>query len=101
MSERCERCGRAFGGAAALNRAHVGGRCRPDANLLRLGWYRDAEGVWHRPGPRTPGQLRLPLFGRGRPQRCPGVFFYRSLGGVWWRARVVGRKLVCERQEGS
>ena len=32
--------------------------------ILRL----DDDGVWHMRGPTDPGQLRLALFGRGRPR---------------------------------
>jgi hypothetical protein len=72
----CPRCHRAFGGEQAYRRGHRRQgrprkeRCRSIRELRRDTILRvDDAGVWHMRGPTDPGQLRLPLFGRGRPRR--------------------------------
>jgi len=77
--ERCSRCRRNFGGLFTFRRAHVRGRCRPIAELRAIGLRRSEAGIWSRPGPTDVMQLRLPLFGRGRPRKeSPSAILLRA-----------------------
>lgn len=91
--ETCPRCHRSFGGHGAFIKAHptYGRRgCRRPSTLLKLGMYRRPDGIWCRWGPTTadelgvPVQLRLPLYGRGRPRKRPPLFRVRTRGGRTW-----------------
>lgn len=73
---RCPRCRRAFGGEQAYRRGHRRQgrprkeRCRGIRELRRDTILRmDDAGVWHMRHRDDPGQMWLPLFGRGRPRR--------------------------------
>jgi hypothetical protein len=77
--ERCPRCRRNFGGTFTFRRAHVAGGCRPIRELRSIGLIRGDDGIWRRPGPTDAMQLRLPLFGRGRPRKeSPSAIFLRA-----------------------
>lgn len=91
MTRDCPQCRRSFGGEQAYRRAHPRSGCRSARELRRIGLRRDDAGVWHRPARTDPGQLRLPLFGRGRPRKTlPPDYSYEPLGGGKYRVRVVG-----------
>ena len=86
--ERCPRCRRNFGGTFTFRRAHVRGSCRPVRELRGIGLHQGEDGIWRRPGPTDVMQLRLPLFGRGRPRKeSPSAILLRahlSLRGPVW-----------------
>lgn len=93
---RCPRCRRAFGGHFTWRRAHPENRCRKIVGLRAIGLHQNGGGVWRRPGPTDPMQLRFPLFGRGRPRKTTSHVPQYSLGtaerrtplsGSWRRAR--------------
>lgn len=88
----CARCRRRFGGSRALELAHTRRGCRPTRKLEARGLWRDAAGVWHRRGSESPGQLRLPLWGRGRPHRGRADFSVPLLRGSLIRVEVVSRR---------
>lgn len=88
----CSRCRRRFGGSEALRLAHARGACRPAPELRARGLWRDEDGVWHRRGSATPGQMRLPLWKPGRPASKARAFSVRLLGGSWVRLEVVSRR---------
>lgn len=89
--QTCPRCHRSFGGLFAYRKAHTRRGCRRPATLLKLGMYQRPDGVWSRWGPTTADelgvavQLRLPLFGRGRPRKRPPLFSVRTRDGRTWR----------------
>jgi hypothetical protein len=64
----CEHCHRVFGGAFALYRSRVGGRCRSARELRAIGLVRNEGGVWVRRSPRD-AQAVLFAVGRGRPRK--------------------------------
>jgi hypothetical protein len=77
----CPRCRRAFGGEQAYRRGHRRqGRprretCRRVAEIRRDDRMRLGEdGVWHMRASIEPGQLKLPLFGRGRPRKAVPIY---------------------------
>ena len=94
---RCPRCKRSFGGEHAFRRGHRRqGRpkkqtCRGIRELRRSDvlWLDDA-GVWRVRGPSTPGQLKLPLFKRGRPRKALAIISSRTRDG----RTLVGRRSV-------
>jgi hypothetical protein len=100
---RCPRCKRSFGGEQAYRRGHRRqGRprretCRRVTELRRSDvMWQDDEGVWRMRGPSTPGQLKLPLFGRGRPRKTVAIFSSRTRDGRTYVAKhsVRGRPSV-------
>jgi hypothetical protein len=92
----CDRCHRLFGGWGAFRRGHVfrrgaAVRCRRISDVrrrLRLG----DDGVWHYPAPTDTGQLRLALFGRGRPRKGLPTFFVGTRNRRIWLVRPTGRR---------
>ncbi len=88
----CARCRRRFGGTEAFRLAHPRSGCRPRHELDARGLWRDSSGVWHRRGSQSAGQLRLRLWGRGRPHRDHAHFPVPLLGGSWVRVEVVSRR---------
>jgi hypothetical protein len=91
MSEpiKCPRCRRSFGGHFTWRRAHPNKRCRSIVGLRGIGLHRNGGGVWRRPGPTDPMQLRFPLFGRGRPRKRVPQY---SLGTAERRSPVSGTR---------
>ena len=97
----CPRCHRAFGGEQAYRRGHrwynEDGRgkrrtCRRIRELRRSIYLRlDDGGVWHMRAPDDPGQMLLPLFGRGRPRRVP-IYAVRTRNRVRYLVRRRGRR---------
>jgi hypothetical protein len=95
----CRRCKRSFGGEQAYRRGHRRqGRpkkqtCRRVTELRRSDvMWQDDEGVWRMRGPSTPGQLKLPLFGRGRPRKPIAIFSSRTRDGRTYVARYSVRR---------
>lgn len=91
MSETCARCGRRFGGHQAFRRAHAYGKCASETELRRRGLRCGPDGTWHRRANTDPGQMRLRLFGRGRPRNALPIFSVALLGGETCRVRLLGR----------
>jgi len=96
---RCPRCRRSFGGDHAFRRGHRRqGRprrqtCRRIRELRASDvLFQDDADVWHVRGPNTPGQLKLPLFGRGRPVKPRAIYMSRTRGGRTVRGRPIPRK---------
>jgi hypothetical protein len=96
MSEptTCPRCKRSFGGEQAYRRGHRRQgtprreTCRRVSQIrrderMRLG----ADGVWHMKASNEPGQMRLPIFGRGRPRKLLPIYFVRTRNRVTYRVR--------------
>lgn len=82
----CASCGRRFWSEFTERRHRVGGRCRTDAGLLRIGLHLNPAGAWVRADPNTAWrQLRLiPVRGRphGRAEKmCGGRASTRFQGG--------------------
>lgn len=88
----CSSCRRRFGGSEALRRAHTRRGCLPVAELRARGLRRDECGVWRQSGPQRLGQLRLRLWGRGRPHRAVAHFSVPLLGGSVVLVEVVSRR---------
>lgn len=95
----CPRCRRSFGGEQAFRRGHRRmGRprretCRRVAELRRsYTLWQNGGGIWHVRGPATPGQLRLPIFGRGRPRRGDTIYKSRTKNGRTYLARPTPRR---------
>lgn len=86
----CSRCHRAFGGHFTWRRAHPDRRCRKIVELRAIGLHQNGGGVWRRPGPTDPIQLRFPLFGRGRPRKHVPQYFLGTANRRSPIARVVG-----------